>query len=411
MSKLLEQINKTKRKEVTLADIAIRIGDGLHGTPQYEDNGEFYFINGNNLDNGHISIKKETKRISESEYLKHKKDLGTETLLLSINGTIGNLAKYRGEKCILGKSACYINVKREFVLDYMYYVLLDQRFQKHIDSNANGSTIKNVSLGQLRDYTFYIPDFETQEKIASILNAYDSKIENNNIIIKNLELTAQTIFNEWFVNFKFPGYEKVKMIESEMGEIPEGWTIDSLDNICDISIGRTPPRQEQEWFSKNPKDIKWISIRDLGVGGIFISHTDECLTREAVNKFNIPIIPKGTLVVSFKLTMGKVAITTEEMLSNEAIAHLKIRDGSFISTEYLYLIMKSYNYDSLGSTSSIATAVNSKTIKNIKITVPEKEIFGEFIKKIKPLFQMMNVIQNESKNLKQSRDQLLAKLI
>src|SRR3989344_9479431 len=204
--------------------------------------------------------------------------------------------------------------------------------------------------------------------------------------IKRVQLLSQTKI--LILNFRFPGHEKTKTVESEMGEIPDGWEVKSLDDLCDISIGRTPPRQEQEWFSKNPKDVKWISIKDLGVGGIFISKTDEYLTKEAVERFNVPVIPGGTLVVSFKLTMGKVAITTEDMLSNEAIAHLKIKKNTHIFLEYLYLVMKVYNYDSLGSTSSIATAVNSKTIKNIKIIVPEKEILGEFFKKIKPLFEM-----------------------
>jgi type I restriction enzyme S subunit len=139
MSKLLEQINTAERKEIKLVDLAIRIGDGLHGTPQYDDEGDFYFINGNNLVNGYISIKKETKKVNESEYIKYKKELGDRTILLGINGTLGNLAKFRGEKCILGKSAAYINIKKDFSLDYVYYVLLDYKFQKYIENNANGA--------------------------------------------------------------------------------------------------------------------------------------------------------------------------------------------------------------------------------------------------------------------------------
>lgn len=173
----------------------------------------------------------------KSEYIKYKKDLDVGTLLLSINGTIGNLAKYRGEKCILGKSACYINIGPEFVSDYIYYALLDHRFQKHIENNANGSTIKNVSLGQLREYAFDIPDFKTQKKIAEILGAYDAKIENNNLIIKKLEATTQVLFNEWFVNFRFPGYEKVKFVDSEMGEIPEGWVVKKILDISELNKG------------------------------------------------------------------------------------------------------------------------------------------------------------------------------
>src|SRR5438105_4452062 len=103
MNKLLEKISSAPRKESRLGDIAERIGDGLHGTPRYDEEGDFYFINGNNLNNGYVSIKPETRKVDESEYEKHRKDLREGTLLISINGTIGNLAKYRDEKCILGK--------------------------------------------------------------------------------------------------------------------------------------------------------------------------------------------------------------------------------------------------------------------------------------------------------------------
>ena len=97
-------------KRVMLQEIVYKLGDGLHGSPEYDINGEYYFINGNNLIDGKIVIKDSTQRVTEKEYLKYKKDLNDRTILLGINGTIGNVAIYNGEKCILGKSACYFNV-------------------------------------------------------------------------------------------------------------------------------------------------------------------------------------------------------------------------------------------------------------------------------------------------------------
>lgn len=285
--------------------------------------------------------------------------------------------------------------------NYFYYLLLAKK-PKSYGYERHFKYLKEISIK--------LPNFPTQKKIAEILSAYDSKIENNNKIIKNLEATAQTIFNEWFINFHFPGYEKVKMIKNEMGEIPEGWEVKKLEEVFDVSIGRTPPRQEHRWFSRNPKDVKWVSIKDMGTSGIYIHNTDEYLIKEAVNKFSIPLIPKDTLIVSFKLTIGRLAITTEEMLSNEAIAHFKNK-LNLISVEYAYLFLKKYNFDSLGSTSSIANAVNSKSIKSIQILVPEKKVMQNFEKIIKPLFQKILLIQEENISLKSQRDRLLAKLI
>ena len=99
-------------KEVSLIEISEKIGDGMHATPKYADNSDYYFINGNNLDNKNIVINDNTKCVPLEEYEKHKINF-KNTILISINGTIGNLAYYNGETVILGKSACYIILKKD----------------------------------------------------------------------------------------------------------------------------------------------------------------------------------------------------------------------------------------------------------------------------------------------------------
>ncbi len=407
MSKLLEQINTVERKEIKLTDLAVRIGDGLHGTPQYDDNGDFYFINGNNLVNGYISIKKETKKVNESEYIKYKKELGERTILLGINGTLGNLAKFRGEKCILGKSAAYINIKNDFSLDYVYYVLLDHKFQKYIENNANGSTIKNLSLGQLRDYTFNIPDLPTQKKIASILSAYDSKIENNNKIIKNLEFTAQAIFNEWFVNFKFPGYENVKMVDSEMGEIPEGWKVGKVSDFGSVVCGKTPSKSEPEYFNGKFPFIKIPDMHDQ----MFILKTEDSLTQKGVDTQKNKLVPEGSVCVSCIATVGLVSITTKDSQTNQQINTVISRNKEFV--EYLYFVLKNMKSDlqAIGSGGSTTLNVNTSVFSELEVVIPDNNVMRVFHKKISPFFNQTKQLLKENASLKESRDQLLAKLI
>ena len=147
------------------------------------------------------------------------------------------------------------------------------------------------------------------------------------------------------------------------------WIETNLKEICDISIGRTPPRKEHKWFSET-KGIPWISIADMGKTGKYISKTKEYLSEEAVKKFKIPIIKKDTIILSFKMTVGRVSITESEMLSNEAIAHL---NNCKIETEFLYYYLRQFNFLSLSSTSSIVkSAVNSKILKEIPVLFPEK---------------------------------------
>ncbi len=202
-----------------------------------------------------------------------------------------------------------------------------------------------------------------------------------------------------------------KLVESELGLVPEGWGWKPAAKIADIGIGKTPPRNESQWFSEDSNDVKWVSIRDMGESGAYIINTNERLTEASVNKFNVRRIPKNTVLLSFKMTLGRVAITTEEMLSNEAIAHFNIIEGTSIEAEFLYLYLKTFDYNSLGSTSSIAIAVNSKIIKEMPILVPTYNVISRFEEQIKPVFAEMLNKQNENVRLIDSRDSLLPKLL
>lgn len=181
------------------------------------------------------------------------------------------------------------------------------------------------------------------------------------------------------------------------------------DEYFDISIGKTPPRKEPEWFSENPNNCIWVSISDMGSCGLYIADSSEYLTKEAVNKFNVKVVPDNTVILSFKLTVGRAAITDGEMTTNEAIAHFKT-DRHEIN-EYLYCYLKNFNYQTMGSTSSIATAVNSKIIKAMPFVIPDEEELASFHEIAAPCFAMIKQNQRECKRLASLRDYLLPKLM
>ena len=154
-------------KWVRLSQITSIIGDGIHGTPEYTLNTEYYFINGNNLNNGIIEIKDNTKTVSENEYLKYKKDLSEKTVLVSINGTLGNVAFYNNEKVMLGKSACYFNLLSDINKLYLKLILNSDYFLKYADNKATGTTIKNVSLKAMQDLLIPLPPLAEQKRIVT----------------------------------------------------------------------------------------------------------------------------------------------------------------------------------------------------------------------------------------------------
>ena len=154
------------------------LGDGLHGTPEYDPEGEFYFINGNNLSNGRIIFKDSTKRVSESEYRKHSKPLTENSIFVSINGTLGNTAFYSGEKVILGKSACFFNLSSALSKHYVRTVLQTPRFLNYLHKTATGSTIKNVPLQAMRNFSFGIPPIAEQHQIVDEVEARTTAIDH-----------------------------------------------------------------------------------------------------------------------------------------------------------------------------------------------------------------------------------------
>ena len=148
-----------------LSNITSILGDGIHGTPEYDATGTVYFINGNNLSNGSIEIKTDTKKVSEQEAEKHKRLLNSTTVLVSINGTLGNVAFYNGENVILGKSVCYFNLMGNIDKQYIKHILETEYFTEYAKNVATGSTIKNVPLAGMRNFLIPVPPITEQHRI------------------------------------------------------------------------------------------------------------------------------------------------------------------------------------------------------------------------------------------------------
>jgi len=294
-----------------------------------------------------------------------------------------------------------------YLNDYLVYYLKNTNLSPYI----TGAAQPKLSKSNLLSIPFILPENKNEQKsIANILSSFDEKIELLREQNEILETLAQTIFKEWFVNFNYPDATG-EMEGSELGDIPKGWRVGKLGDEFNITIGRTPPRKESHWFSKTPIGKKWSSIKDMVNSGTYIFKTSEFITDEAINKFNIPVIPENTVILSFKMTVGKLAITTEDMLSNEAIAHMKVIKGTCLTSEYIYLFLHGLDFNSLGSTSSIVTAINSTMIKQIQFLIPKDRVLKNFDEIIKPIFEKIKHNTSQIQTLTKTRDTLLPKLM
>lgn len=288
---------------------------------------------------------------------------------------------------------------------YIYYWFLLAGKRKALDQYFTGATIKHMPGDKLKTILIDLPPFDIQKKISDILSTYDELIENNQKQIKLLEEAAQRLYKEWFVDLRFPGYEDVKIIDG----VPEGWKKDKAESFFRITIGKTPPRSEKQWFVDGSNGISWLSISDMGNSGAFSFVTKEALTEEAVKKHNVKVVPEGTIFVSFKLTVGRVSIATRDMCTNEAIAHFYIDDE--ILRGYTFSYLNNFKYDTLGNTSSISKAVNSKIIKAMPFIMPDRKIIEMYSQAISPILQTIKCKQETILFLTEARDRLLPKLM
>lgn len=206
-----------------LSDVASRIGDGLHSTPVYDESGDYYFVNGNNLTNNKIEINESTKRLNNSEYLKHKVELSSKSILMSINGTIGNLAFFNNEPVVLGKSACYINLKADENKHFVFNLLQTSNIKSYFDKELTGSTIKNLSLTTIKNTSAYFPCHEEQTKIANFLTAVDEKItqltQKHDLLTQYKKGVMQQIFSQELRFKDDDGGDFPEWVEHKIGEL------------------------------------------------------------------------------------------------------------------------------------------------------------------------------------------------
>jgi type I restriction enzyme, S subunit len=391
---------KSEWKEVTLENCVSVLGDGLHGTPIFDDSGDYYFINGNNIQNNRIEIKSDTKKVTEAEYLKYKKPLNRRTLLVSINGTLGNIGVYKNEKVILGKSACYFNVIDSVDKDFIRYVLTDSHFQEYLVRDATGTTIKNVSLKQMKNYRFLLPTISKQHAIASTLSCLDDKIELNNRMNRTLEEMAQAIFKSWFVNYE--PFLNGEFVDSEMGRIPKGWEVGTFDGIA---------------YSKRQM-IKRLAIPDNAVY-VGLEHIPrKQLVLDSFGSIN-QVISDKLLSQKYDVLFGKirpyfhkVSISPREVYCSSDVIVINAKQSDMYSYALLTAFSEAFvNYAVGTSHGTKMPRAEWNVIKNYKIIIPPLNISLNFNNLIFPIVNYMieNIDQNQ--RLVKLRESLLPKLM
>lgn len=392
---------------VRLGNLVSVLGDGIHGTPEYDVDGEYYFVNGNNLSNGRIVFKGATKKVSYAEYVKYAKELNSKTILVSINGTIGNVAFYDGEKVVLGKSACYFNLLNYLEKRYLYRTLKTDYFIKYAVSNATGSTIKNVSLKVMKEWIVPLPPLGEQmrivarlEEILPLVDAYEKAYNELQELNKTFPVKLKNSLLQMAIEGKLVEQrpedgnaadllkkikaEKARLIkekklkkekplppiaEDEIPfEVPENWRwvrLNDIYNFIDYR-GKTP--------NKISSGVVLITASNIRKGYLDFSKKDYISVEEYNTRLSRGITQKGDLLFTTEAPIGNVCINTVETVScgQRVITFQQYDKNSIINCLYNHFILSPFFQSQINenATGTTAKGIKAAILKLLLIPLP-----------------------------------------
>lgn len=414
----MEELKEGWRR-VKLSDIMEIIGGGTPKTSIEEYwNGRIPWLSIKDFGGNIKKVQKTEKTITQKGLENSStKLLEKGELVISARGTVGEIAQL-GKKMAFNQSCYGLRANEYTTNDFLYYLLKDTIFQ--IKQSTHGSVFDTITRNTFSTIEINLPPLETQEKIASILSALDDKIEINNEMNKTLEEMAQTLFKRWFIDFDFPNengepYRSSggKMVDSELGEIPEGWEVKKLSEVCNIEKGLS-------YKGKHlcEKGIPMVNLGSVQPGGGY--------REEKIKFYNGDFKPRN-IVKAGDIIIANTDMTQERVILGSPFIVPKFLGNSVIFTHHLYSITnmklpstflycyfqekKFREMCESCATGTTVLALPKNDVLNILIMVPKKEILDSFDNIVKNFFNLMELRLDEIRDVTQLRDTLLPKFM
>jgi type I restriction enzyme S subunit len=345
---------------------------------------------------------------NKSKYLIIPKD---SICFVCIGSTIGKMCLTREESFTNQQINTVIAKKEKADPFFLFYLLKNNQNNIVKEYGGGGAAKPIINKSTFENIELFIPeDINEQKRIASILSAFDDKIEVNNKIIKTLEEMAQEIFKEWFLRFRFPGWQKVKFVNSELGKIPEGWEVKFLSEFFDFLEG--PGIRNWQYTTSG---CRFINIRLIQNNDIDIKSANFISTEEANGKYKHFQLQERDMIVSTSGTLGRSAIVRKEhlpLLLNTSVIRFRPKDKKNYGFMYQFLNSIYFQNKILSMASGSAQPnFGPVHLKQIKLVVPNKDILNLFSTLIDPVYEKIIILKSENQKLATMRDLLLPKLM
>jgi type I restriction enzyme S subunit len=378
-----------------LIDISTEIGDGIHATPRYVGMSNYFFVNGNNLVNKEISIYEDTKCVSEKEYNLLKKKLSSKSILMSINGTIGNLAFFNNENIVLGKSAAYINLKDESEKIFVYYILQHSSVKNFYENELTGTTIRNLSLKAIRETPIISPTNKAEQAaIATALSDVDALISALDNIIAKKRLIKQGAMQELLSG--------KKRLAGFSGE----WEVKKLGDITEIDSDNLSSSTSPEYI------FNYISLEDVDFGRL--KNTTELQFKNSPSRARRKIKKGDVLVSTVRPNLKSHLIIKNEVNDWICSTGFSVIRCNNVNSYYIF----NHFFSSIVNnqietiiTGSNYPAINSTDIKNLLIPLPptkkEQTAIAQILSDMDSDIQALETQRNKTQAIKQGMMQNL----
>lgn len=291
-----------------------------------------------------------------------------------------------------------IRAKENADQTFVKYLISNKDFIDYATNCSNGTRMPRANWKVISQSKWYLPPLPTQRKIAAILSAYDDLIENNNRRIKILEEMAQLIYREWFVKFRFPGHERVRMVDSELGPIPEGWKVKTLGEICNIVMGQSP---ESKYYNTNGEGLPFHQ----GVSNF----NNRYPTHEVYCTVDKRIAHAGDILFSVRAPVGRINIADRKLIIGRGLAAIRHLAGL---QSFLYYQLKTiFKEEDVIGNGAIFNSITKQDLLNVKVIIPSGGVDNDFNDMVENIDQLIFNLARKNLILRRTRDLLLPKLI
>jgi type I restriction enzyme, S subunit len=402
--------------EATLDDVCVRITDGAHASPKSVEHG-LPMASVKDMTPYGLDLQS-ARQISEQDFAvlvrQGCKPLVGDVLIAKDGATALDTVCVilRPIEAVLLSSVAILRPNAAVVLPkFLRYYLDAEPTRKYMKAAfTTGAAIPRVVLRDFKRARIRYPDIRTQERVCAVLSAYDDLIENNTRRIAILEEMARRIYEEWFVRFRFPGHEGVRMVESELGLVPEGWAPCRLERVCSrMNSGNTPSRSEPNYWDGGT--VAWYKTKELWDGYLFES--EERITELAVAEKKTRVFDAGTILMAIygSPTVGRLGITTGRCACNQAALGM-LPDITKVTFWTLYYTLLSLRVEFNNKAQGAAQQnISKEKVAEMPFLLPAMETQHRFDEVVGPMQAMLRNLQERNRNLRATRDLLLPKLI